>query len=197
MQNLLQFSSKIAATFFVLLAIMTMPTLAVAQTYENFDNLILGSTPDDGSYIGNNGNPWIYYNCRGDVPITGKAITLGAGAGSSNLTCSEITGYLFTLKFDFMQVGSELATVIVQVNDLQVASFTTSQEGVVVNSGPISIGGLDVEVKFLTSAGGKEMALDNISWLLDPTPDNFETFNNLEASDDFDYGYFTGENNHV
>ncbi|HZK08428.1 MAG TPA: hypothetical protein VFC92_09525, partial [Bacteroidales bacterium] len=194
MQNLLQFSSKIAATF-VLLAIMTMPALALAQTYENFDNLPQGSTPGDDSYIGNNGNPWYYKNCRGDVPIDGKAITLVGGATNSYIYCYEMSGNLQTLSFDYMQVGSDPVQVLVFVGGIYFTSITTSQQGVIQNSGSISIGGdLGVELEFLTNSGSNEVALDNINWTVTLTPDNIETFDNLVADDYF--GSFIGENDH-
>ncbi len=196
MQKSLHLLMKFAASL-TLLAILIVPTQALAQTYENFDNLALGSTPGNGGYIGNNGNPWPYINCRGDVEITGKAITMGVNGAYSNLTGYEITGNLQTLSFDYMQVGPDPATVYIIFNNGDyITSRTTSDEGVVVNSGPITIGGgWDVKVEFTTNTGGKEIALDNIKWTI--TPDNIEIFDNLVADEyNFEDGDFIGENSH-
>lgn len=193
MYSLLHLSSRIAASM-VLLAIFTLSAPAEAQNYENFDNLVLGNTPGDGDFWGQNTNPWTYQNCRGDVPITGKAITLVAGGNYARLTCVEITGVLQTLSFDYMQVGPNPATVFVLIDGDWVASFVTSGQSTVVNSGIINIGGIvNSQVEFRVSTGGEEVALDNITWTV--TPDNMETFDNLNAPGGyFDSGSFTGVN---
>ena len=196
MHNPLRISVKIAASL-TLLAILTMPSLALAQNYENFDNLVLGSTPGDGSFFGNNTNPWSYTNCRGDVPISGNAITLGVGGGYSNLTCNQIAGFLRTLKFDLMQVGPNEVTVFVLVNGTQVASRTTNGQGLVVNSADINLSGGAYAypypvVEFITYTGSGEVTLDNISWTI--TPDNVETFDEMTGNSDFESGEFLGDN---
>lgn len=196
MNHLLHFSSKIAATL-ILLAILTVPALALAQNYENFDNLTLGSTPGNGSFFGVS-VPWNYYNCRGDVPITGKAITLGVGGTTSSLTCYQMPQGIQSINFDLMQVGPNPATVYVRVDDVHVIGLTTGTEGVVVNSPPISFstgGGEEVKVEFITTEGGNEVTIDNISWSVTYTPDNLETFDNLDAPMGyFEDDYFIGNN---
>jgi len=198
MNHLLHLSSKIATSLLVL-AILTLSAPVLAQNYENFDNLPLGSTPGSGSYIGNS-VPWYYYNCRGDVPMTGKAITLGVGGTTSSLTSYNLPPDIQTISFDLMQVGSGAATVFVLVDGDQVDALTTSVQGLTVNSGPISFstaGVEEVEIVFITAEGGNEVAIDNINWSVTYTPDNLETFDNLEANPDyFAYGEFTGVNNH-
>ena len=115
MHKSLHLIMKLAASF-GLLAILFMPAKVSAQYYENFDNLTLGSTPEDGSYNGN-GITWYYQNCRGDVEINeSKAITLGADGVYSDLRCYEITGRIQYLSFDYMQTGPSPATIDVVVN---------------------------------------------------------------------------------
>ncbi len=195
MHSFLHFSSKMAATI-MLLMILAPSAQVLAQNYENFDNLTLGSTPGDGSFVGVS-VPWNYYNCRGDVEITGKAITLGVGGTTSSLTCYYMPQDIQTISFDLMQVGPNPATVFIRVNDNPAGSRTTSVQGLVVNSGPISlsiVGGGAVKVEFITTEGGNEVTLDNIYWTV--TPDNIETFDGLMATEDFEDGDFTGENDH-
>jgi hypothetical protein len=186
----------------VLLAMLAIPAQGLAQSFvtsENFDNLVLGSNPETGSFMGQNSVSWYYYNCRGDVPLTGKAITLGVGGTTSDLTCYQMPSGIQTISFDMMQVGPGAATVFILVDDNQVGARTTSVQGSVVNSGPITVstsGGENVKVEFVTAEGGNEVTIDNISWTVALTPDNVETFDNLVASGSFDYGSFTGVNGH-
>ncbi len=199
MQNLLHFSSKIAASL-ILMAILTMPTQVLAQfnNYENFNNLVLGSTPGTDSFMGQNSMPWHYYNCRGDVPINGNAITLGVGGTTSSLTCSNIDGTALDISFDLMQVGPDAATIYVYVNDVLVAGLTPDQQGEVVRSPTINLssGGGDYKVEFVTVEGGNEIAIDNIYWSLGA--DNVETFDNLTIDGFyFEDGSFIGVNDHV
>lgn len=198
MRSPLRISMKITAAI-ILLAVIAMSSPVLAQNYENFDNLTLGSTPGDGSFMGKNMVPWYYYNCRGDVPITGKAITLGVGGTTSSLTCYQMPLDIQSISFDLMQVGPEAATVFVLVNNVQVGSRTTSVQNLVVNSGPISIdpgGAEEVVVTFITVEGGKEVTIDNIAWTV--TPGNVETFDELNASsNEFGSGNFIGVNMHT
>lgn len=196
MRNPLHLSMKIAASF-VLMAILSMSSLAWAQNYENFNNLDLSNTPGNGSFLGQNSVPWYYYNCRGDVPINGNAITLGVGGTTSSLTCYNIDGTALNISFDLMQVGPDAATIYVYVNDVLVAGLTPDQQGEVVRSPTINLssGGGDFKVEFVTVEGGNEIAIDNIYWSLGA--DNVETFDNLTIDGSyFEDGSFTGVNGH-
>ena len=197
MQKSLHLFMKLSASL-ILMAIMVLPSQALAQfnTFENFNNLTLGSTPGDGSFMGQNSMPWYYYNCRGDVPIIGNALTLGVGGTTSSLTCYQLDGSAQNISFDLMQVGPDAATVFVLVNNAQVIALTTSVQNQIVRSPTISIstGGSECKVEFVTAEGGKEVAIDNIFWSVGA--DNVETFDNLAATNDFEDGSFTGENGH-
>src|SRR5690606_3256401 len=72
------------------------------ETFANFDRT--GTSYGDGSFAGQDGSTWTYGQCRGDLELNGKAITMGRNRSSENFVESGIiSGGMGTLEFSYVQ----------------------------------------------------------------------------------------------
>jgi len=137
------------------------------ETFANFPET--GNQYKDGTFIGQDGSTWTYKQCRGDIKITNQTPTLGRDRTPTALVESgNLQGGMGILNFDYMQAFSTGVLLDVYVNNILVATVTSSNEkDVVKKSGDIVVNqGGDVVLKFAqrpVSASG-QVAIDNVSW---------------------------------
>ena len=155
-----------------LLSLTIMGILAgsgYSQGIEDFSNFPeTSSLYHDGTFMGQDGSTWTYWQCRGDSPIVAPTPTLGKNRTPvSEISSGVIHNGCGNLSLEYMQVFSSNVNLDVFVNGLLVTTLTTnSQQGVILNSGniPVNIAGdftLDFKQKN-TSAG--QVAIDNVTW---------------------------------
>ncbi len=136
---------------------------------ETFDNLgATGSSYSTGTFLGQDGSEWTYTKCRGDSPITGKAIMIGRNQSPvSNFYSGTLTDGCGTLSFDYKQAFSTAVNLNVLVNDVVVGNVTASgQQNVIKNSGIINVNvSGDFVLKFINaSTSDGQVVVDNIIW---------------------------------
>lgn len=136
---------------------------------ETFANLDLeGSSYTDGSFLGQDGSTWTYFQSRGDYEITGKAIMLGRDrTPQANVFSGTILGGIGTLNFDYMQAFSTDVNLNVLVNDVVVGNVTSDEEqGIIKSSGTITVN-VDgpVTIKFINANNSDgQVVIDNVAW---------------------------------
>jgi hypothetical protein len=150
--------------------LMMVATSAVfGQGLETFDNLgITGSSYQDGTFLGQDGSTWTFWQCRGDLQITGKAITLGRNrTPQAEVYSGTIGGGIGDLNFNYMQAFGTNVNLNVEVNGTVVGNVTTSgQQGVVLNSGTIvvNVSG-DFVIRFINvNSGDGQVVIDDVEW---------------------------------
>lgn len=136
---------------------------------ETFANLDLeGSSYADGSFLGQDGSTWTYFQSRGDVEITEKALMLGRNrTPQANVYSGTIFGGIGTLNFDYMQAFSTDVNLNVLVNDVIVGNVTSDgEQNVIKNSGTITVNvGGPVVIKFISANNSDgQVVIDNIEW---------------------------------
>lgn len=184
----------------LLLLFVFLSALVSAQgleTFANFDRT--GTSYGDGSFAGQDGSTWTYGQCRGDLELNGKAITMGRNRSSENFVESGIiSGGMGTLEFSYVQAFATNVNMQVYVNNTLVYTATsTSEEGVVKSSGPIAVNVEgDVQIKFTKNQSSGQVTIDDIAWTghsSGPNPDcdqgddsnNFENGYNITAGGNF------------
>lgn len=157
----------------------------MAQGLETFANFTpTSSSYVDGSFTGQDGSVWSYWQCRGDIHITPPSATLGKNRTPvSTVESGNINGGCGTISFDYMQAFSTNVNLDVYVNDILVGNVTSNSEvNVIKNSGPIQVNTAGTfKVKFTqknTSSG--QVTIDNITWTAYgsgplPEPTNYPT----------------------
>lgn len=116
-----------------------------------------------------NGNTWNYIDARGDININDETVTLRDNTTAS--LNSIIEGGISSFSFDYQQAFSSNVNLDVFVNGNLVTTVTSANEqGVVKNSGLVTIdppvtGDFNIEFKQNTSPTGKQVAIDNFSWV--------------------------------
>ncbi|MBU1580980.1 MAG: T9SS type A sorting domain-containing protein, partial [Bacteroidetes bacterium] len=136
---------------------------------ETFANLDLeGSSYADGSFLGQDGSTWTYFQSRGDVEITGKALMLGRNrTPQANVYSGTIFGGIGTINFDYMQAFSTGVNLNVLVNDVVVGNVTSDgEQNVIKNSGTITVN-VDgpVTIKFISANNSDgQVVIDNVAW---------------------------------
>ena len=169
----------------IFLTFFISATLLFAQGTENFANYPeTGNSYQDGTFIGQDGSTWTYWQCRGDVVVTAPTPCLGKDRTPvSEVVSGMLNNGCGTLSFDYMQGFSTNVNLDVYVNGLLVATVTSSgQQGVVLNSGPILVespGDFTLDFKQQNTSSG-QVAIDNITWTAFsggplPEPSNYPT----------------------
>lgn len=142
--------------------------LMFAQGHETFDNLdTTGNSYGNGSFIGQGGIEWTYGQCRGDIELNGKAITLGRNrAEPMFLESALIPGGIGTLEFSYMQAFSKDVHMEVYVNNDLIYTATSNDElEVVKSSGTITVEvDGDFVLRFVNPGDVGQITLDDIIW---------------------------------
>lgn len=150
--------------------LITLMTISVgAQGFENFDNLgITGTSYQDGTFLGQDGSTWTFWQSRGDFSITGKSIMLGRNRSpQAEVYSGTISGGIGDLNFDYQQAYSTNVNLNVEVNGSVVGNVTSSsQPGVVLNSGTITVNvSGDFFIRFISANNSDgQVVIDNVSW---------------------------------
>ncbi|MCK9453047.1 MAG: fibronectin type III domain-containing protein [Bacteroidales bacterium] len=144
-----------------------LPSYDFIETFDNFSET--GSSYADGTFTGQDGSTWSYFQSRGDVAITGKALMIGRDRDPQSMVYSgTISGGIQVLNFDYMQAFGTNVNLNVLVNDVVVGNVTSSSEqDVVKNSGNISVNvSGDFVLKFINANNSDgQVVIDNISWI--------------------------------
>jgi len=154
---------------FLILGLFISATLLFAQGTENFANYPeTGNSYQNGTFTGQDGSVWTYWQCRGDVVINPPTPCLGKDrTPTSEVISGVLQNGCGTLSFDYMQGFSTNVELDVFVNGLLVATVTSSnQQGTVLNSGPIVVdtpGDFTLDFKQHNTSSG-QVAIDNITW---------------------------------
>ncbi|RLD54790.1 MAG: hypothetical protein DRJ05_14050 [Bacteroidetes bacterium] len=169
-----------------ILLVMALINVSFADGLETFANYPEdGNSYQDGSFTGQDGSTWEYWQCRGDQPITDETPCLGKDrTPTSEVTSGTIADGLGTFSFDYMQAFSTSVNLDIYVNDILVGNVTSNgEQGVIKNSGDIvaDIDG-DVTVTFVqNNTGAGQVSIDNWAYTSfgggtpDPEPTNYPT----------------------
>lgn len=170
---------------FTLLFLIAPLITLFGQGNENFNNYPeTQNAYHNGTFIGQDGSTWTYTQCRGDSVIVAPSPTLGKGR---NPTSSVISGTLQngcgTLSFDYKQPFSTAVNLNIYINGLLVGNFTSSQQGLLYNSGPIVVntpGDFVLKIKQADSTSSGQVTIDNFIWTSYsggpiPEPTNYPT----------------------
>jgi hypothetical protein len=168
----------------LLLTLIFVAQKAKCQGLENFNNYPETSNAyHNGTFTGQDGSTWTYNQCRGDSVIIAPTPTLGKNrTPTGEVYSGTITGGCGTLSFDYEQVFSTNVALDVFVNGILLTTVTsTSEEGIVKNSGTINVntaGNLVLDFKQNSTTSG-QVAIDNITWTgnstILPEPTNYPT----------------------
>jgi len=178
MKNLLLSTSIILITAFI--------NLSFADGLETFANFPeTGNSYQDGTFEGQDGSIWEYWQCRGDQIIDEETPCLGKDrTPTAEITSGTISDGFGTINFDYMQAFSTGVNLDVYVNDMLIGNVTSSgEQGIVKNSGDIfvNIDG-DVVITFIQNNNGSgQVSIDNFAYTSygggnpDPEPSNYPT----------------------
>ena len=172
------------STLFIL-GFFLATTMLVAQGTENFANFPeTGNSYQDGTFTGQDGSTWTYWQCRGDQIITDQTPCLGKDrTPTAEITSGTISNGCGILSFDYMQAFSTDVELDVFVNGLLITTVTTnSQQGVILNTGTITVntpGDFVLDFKQHDNGAG-QVAIDNVTWTAYgggplPEPTNYPT----------------------
>lgn len=180
--------TKISTLSLLFIAFISATQTMRAQGLEDFTNFPTSTSTSyvDGTFIGNDGSTWTYWQCRRDIYITPPNPTLGKNrTPTSSVESGVISGGIGILNFDYMQAFSSNVNLDVLVNGIVVATVTSNgEQNLIKNSGDIvvNVPG-DFVLKFIqhdNNAG--QVSIDNVTWtgysataLPEPTnyPSNF------------------------
>ena len=169
----------------VMVAAMFTASVTFGQGLENFANYPeTGNAYHDGTFTGQDGSTWSYFQSRGDSVIVAPSPTLGK---NRTPTAEVKSGVLFngcgTLSFDYKQVFTSNVAMDVFVNGILVyTAVTTGEQGIVKNTGAITVNiSGDFILDFIqqsTSSG--QVTIDNVTWTAynsepEPEPTNYPT----------------------
>ena len=169
-----------------ILLMMAFVNVSFADGLETFENYPeTGGSYQDGTFTGQDGSTWEYWQCRGDQPIDEESPCLGKDrTPTAEVTSGAISGGFGTINFDYMQAFSTSVNLDIFVNDILVGNVTSSgEQGVVLNSGDITVDmSGDVVISFIqNNSGAGQVSIDNLSYTSfgggnpDPEPTNYPT----------------------
>jgi hypothetical protein len=165
-------------------ALILFAPFAKGQGLENFANYPeTQNAYHDGTFTGQDGSTWSYFQSRGDSAINAPTPTLGKGrTPTAEVKSGTIHGGCGTLSFDYKQVFTTGVSLGVYVNGILITTITTSgQQYLVQNTGPLAINVAgDFTLDFLqSSVSAGQVAIDNITWTANGTilaePTNYPT----------------------
>ncbi len=154
---------------FTTVLMMVAAGTVFGQGLETFDNLtITGTSYQDGTFLGQDGSTWTFWQCRGDVEITGKAIMLGRNrTPQAEVFSGTISGGIGELNFNYMQAFGTNVNLNVEINGIVVGNVTSSgQQNVILNSGIIvvNVEG-DFVIRFINANNGDgQVVIDDVEW---------------------------------
>jgi len=160
---------NLITTLFVL-ALLFPFSVTMGQGLENFDNYPETSNAyHDGTFQGQDGSIWSYFQCRGDSVIVAPSPTLGKNrTPTAEVMSGTLNNGCGTLSFSYKQVFSTAVSMDVFVNGLLVYTAITvaGEQGLVKNSGLITVnvsGAFVLDFKQQSTASG-QVCIDDIVW---------------------------------
>jgi hypothetical protein len=158
---------------------------AIGQGNENFTNYPeTANAYHDGTFTGMDGSTWSYTQSRGDSVIVAPSPTFGK---KRPLTSKIISGTLHngcgTISFDYKQTFSTAVNLNLFINGLLVKNVISTAQGVVTNSGPVTVnapGDFTLMFKQADSSNSGQVTIDNVIWTAfsggpTPEPTNYPT----------------------
>ena len=168
-----------------LIIFLAAGVLGFGQGNENFTNYPeTANAYHNGTFLGMDGSTWTYSQCRGDSVIIAPSPTFGK---ARNPTSKVLSGTLHngcgTLQFDYKQPFTTPVNLNVYVNGLLVKNVTSIAQGVLYNSGPITVNvpsDFTLLFKQADSTTSGQATIDNIIWTSYsggpvPEPTNYPT----------------------
>ncbi|MEI6900665.1 MAG: hypothetical protein WCL00_12370, partial [Bacteroidota bacterium] len=159
--------------------------LAIGQGNENFTNYPeIANAYHNGTFTGMDGSTWTYSQCRGDSVIIAPSPTFGKGRNPTSMVLSgTLQNGCGTLQFDYKQPFTTAVNLNVFVNGLLVKNVTSTAQGVLYNSGPITVNApcaFTILLKQADSATSGQATIDNVIWTAysggpAPEPTNYPT----------------------
>lgn len=144
-----------------------MTAASFGQGNETFDNFSeTGSSYADGTFLGQDGSTWTYFQSRGDQSITGKSLMLGRNrTPQAEVSSGTITGGIGVIQFDYQRAFSTNVDLQILINDVVFATVTSTDANVQ-SSGEITVNQPgDATIKFIsTTNGGGQVVIDNVVW---------------------------------
>lgn len=170
---------------FIMMAMVFTFSVTFGQGLENFNNYPeTANAYHDGTFQGQDGSLWSYFQCRGDSVIVAPSPTLGKNrTPTAEVKSGNLNNGCGTLSFDYKQVFSSNVSLDVFVNGLLVyTAITSSEQGTVKHAGPLTIntsGIFILDFKQQSTASG-QVCIDNITWTAYnsgplPEPTNYPT----------------------
>ncbi len=152
----------------LMLLLMTV-SLGWGQGLENFDNLTVGASYSDGSFVGNNSITWSYIHSRDENNtggVTAPALMLREESKGSKVTSSAIPNGIgnFSVKLykGFTGAGSRQVELFINgVSKGTSTSFDDYNEHVFTVNGIDISGDVIIEIKNIQ---GKQVIVDDITW---------------------------------
>ncbi len=182
-------------TALFMVALLFTFSVTLGQGLENFNNYPETSNAyHDGTFQGQDGSTWSYFQCRGDSVIVAPSPTLGKNrTPTAEVMSGTLNNGCGSLSFSYKQVFSSSVSMDVFVNGLLVytAITTAGEQGLVKNSGLITVnvsGAFVLDFKQQSTASG-QVCIDDIIWTEYssgplPEPTNYPT-NFVAASSPF------------
>ena len=157
------------------------PVLSEIENFNNYPET--SSTYNNGTFLGQDGSSWSYFQCRGDSVIISPSPTLGkARTPLAEVSSGTISNGCGTLSFDYKQVFATVVSLDVFVNGNLVYTATTSgEQSIIKNSGPITVntvGNFILDFK-QQSVNSGQVCIDNISYSAFNSCGNPITINHL------------------
>ncbi|MCK9204438.1 MAG: lamin tail domain-containing protein [Bacteroidales bacterium] len=169
----------------IMLPLLFAVSAIMGQGLENFDNYPeTGNAYHDGTFTGQDGSTWSYFQSRGDSVIVAPSPTLGKNrTPTAEVKSGALLNGCGALSFDYKQVFSSNVSMDVFVNGALVyTAVTTGEQGIVKNTGAITVnvsGEFILDFKQQSTSSG-QICIDNVTWTAYssaplPEPTNYPT----------------------
>ena len=141
--------------------------LTLAAGLENFNNFPeTGSGYNNGTFTGQDGSTWTYFQCRGNKVIDAPTPGLNDEDPLAYIVSGTLTGGCGTLSFDYKQLFTHTSDVDVVVNDTVRYTVHTQVQNATNHSGDLAINvGGNFTLKFIQNNNQSgQVAIDNVFW---------------------------------
>ena len=137
---------------------------AGSETFANFS--YSGSTYTNGTFVGQDGSTWTYFQCRGNKFINAPTPGLNKGTNLAYVASGTITGGCGNLSFDWMQMFTASVRVDVVINGTVRQTIEGGGQNITNHIGDLAInqaGNFTLMIRQNNKDAG-QVAIDNLSW---------------------------------
>lgn len=137
---------------------------AGSETFANFPEI--SSTYANGTFLGQDGSTWTYFQCRGNKFINAPTPGLNKGTNLAYVASGTITGGCGNLSFDWMQMFTASVRVDVVINGTVRQTIEGGGQNITNHTGDLAInqaGNFTLMIRQNNKDAG-QVAIDNISW---------------------------------